>query len=88
MSTNRRASAAKRQREADERERVRQREQRRADRRAARDGRTDAPETAPVEEPVLGVDGPRSLAELRAAQLAATAGVADPPAAGDRDPDD
>jgi hypothetical protein len=79
----------KRQREADERERVRQREARRAERRAARGlARADTPDPdAPTTEPVLGVDGPRSLAELRAAQSAAASGDSgddgDPDGSGD-----
>ena len=63
----------KRQREADERERVRLREQRRAERRMNRSEASvtdDTSSTAP-QGPVLGVDGPRSLAELRAARAAA-----------------
>jgi hypothetical protein len=73
----------KRQREADERERVRVREQRRAEKRAQRRGQDDtAPASTPdTPQPVLGVDGPRSLAELRAAQAEtpgdATTGDAD-----------
>jgi hypothetical protein len=71
----------KRQREADERERVRLREQRRAERRVQRT-QTDAPVEAPqaiaaIAAPILGTDGPRSLAELRAAQAAAPAEASD-----------
>ena len=85
MGNNRRTSGAKRQREANERERVRRREQRRADRRAARSAPTDATATTPDDQPILGVDGPRSLAELRATQTAATG---DPPSATSADDGD
>ena len=81
MSVNRKATMAKRQRELDQKDRAREREQRRMERRNARNG-TPVPGnngngnqiTTPSSPagPVLGVDGPRSLAELLAAQQAAS----------------
>jgi hypothetical protein len=82
MSVNRKATMAKRQRELDQKDRAREREQRRMDRRTARNGApagggggggNNGSVTTPSTPsgPVLGVDGPRSLAELLAAQQAA-----------------
>jgi hypothetical protein len=81
MSTNRKATMAKRQRELNQKDRVKEREQRRQERRSRIQERVvsgvSGPPIAsadlpPARGPVLGVDGPRSLAELRAAQAAAS----------------
>jgi hypothetical protein len=80
MSTNRKATMAKRQRELNQKDRVKERETRRQERRSRIQERVvsgvSGPPIAtadlPAAGPVLGVDGPRSLAELRAAQAAAS----------------
>jgi hypothetical protein len=80
MSTNRKATMAKRQRESDQRERVKAREQRRNDRRSRIQDRVTEggrPSGPPIEaatvEGGFNADGPRSIAELRAGRTAATA---------------
>jgi hypothetical protein len=75
---------AKRQRELAQKDRTKDREQRRMERRTRIQARVAAGAVAvtspatptaprPPAGPVLGVDGPKSLAELRAAQAAARA---------------
>jgi len=84
MSTNRKATMAKRQRELNQKDRVKEREQRRQERRGRIQQRVAAgvsgppiaeaePSSMSAPAPILGVDGPRSLAELRAQQQAAAA---------------
>ncbi len=82
MSTNRKASIAKRQREMDQKDRVKEREARRAERRARIQERVVAgrvgPEIAPpVVLPEYDAQGPTSLAELRARQAGGAGGEAE-----------
>lgn len=77
MSDQRKASMAKRQREMDQKDRVKERESRRNERRLriqaraslGRSGPEIEPPAAPV-APAFDEDGPRSLSELRTARLA------------------
>lgn len=75
MSTHRKATIAKRQREMDQKDRVKERETRRAERRnriqerasMGRSGPEIVPPAPPeVRDPSFDEAGPRSLAELRA----------------------
>jgi hypothetical protein len=78
MSDQRKATMAKRQREMDQKDRVKERESRRNERRLriqaraslGRSGPEIEPPVAPPANPVFDEDGPRSVAELRAARLA------------------
>lgn len=78
MSDQRKATMAKRQREMDQKDRVKERESRRNERRLRIQARASlgrsGPEIEPPAPPVAAAsfdeDGPRSVAELRAARLA------------------
>lgn len=82
VSTHRKATIAKRQREMDQKDRVKEREARRADRRTRIQERASmgqsGPEIVPpappeVRDPGFDEGGPRSLAELRARATAFSA---------------
>jgi hypothetical protein len=70
VSTYRKATIAKRQREMEQKDRVKEREARRNERRSRIQERASlgrsGPEIVPPEVPTFAEDGPRSLAELRA----------------------
>ncbi|MEZ4359135.1 MAG: hypothetical protein R3B48_03070 [Kofleriaceae bacterium] len=73
MSTYRKATIAKRQRELEQKDRVKERESRRQERRQRIQERASlgrsGPEIVPPETPVFEEAGPRSLAELRATRV-------------------
>jgi hypothetical protein len=72
VSTHRKATIAKRQREMEQKDRVKERESRRNDRRTRIQERASlgrsGPEIVPPVVPTFEEDGPRSLAELRLAR--------------------